>query len=246
MLESVKIEPPSAAKKPKLVLSGSYASLVPTLKCSLKKDTKIVATTRALKVESSSPHRSSRRDAQRRRRLAELAHEVKPEFLSYLEHMTVRRPTRVYYHQTMEVFLRWVRRRNLSWTTDNELDAVVVLHFDERFFKGASPEVGSSLVATLKHFIAEVRIGGRGALPRAQRALASWRKLRPTKQRLPLPRIVLLAMAGTVVALGFPATLALKWVLMFHTYMRLGECDALTGLQLAPPSPLSGHGYLCW
>ena len=54
-------------------------------------------------------------------------------------------------------------------------------------------------------------------------------------------------MCGAVVALHAAPLVALKWLLMFHTYLRPGECDKLTVGQLVRPTPAARHAlYQQW
>ena len=165
--------------------------------------------------------------------------------MSFLESAAVRVPTLVDYHKRATEFVGWCRSRSLTWRLDTELDYILTLYMDEKFFKGESVEDSSKTLASLKHFVPAISRAGAAALPRALRALGAWRRLAPPRQRLPLPLLALSAMVGWVVA-NDRLESAWRWWIAFKCYLRPGECDALTGNQLVAPSPLAGYGYQSW
>lgn len=84
-------------------------------------------------------------------------------------------------------------------------------------------------------------------LPRAERALAAWRKAAPPRQRTPLPWLAVSAMVCYVATVLQQPRIAAKWLVAFDTYLRPGELDALTIWQLVPPCGVSTLGtYGLW
>ena len=160
--------------------------------------------------------------------------------LSFLVTRAVLPKTVTEYQKAVFAFLAWCSRRRCRWASDLELDAVLLNFGDEEFFNGKSVEVLSKLVAALRHFIPALRKGGTAALPRSFRAMTAWRKLAPGRQRLPLPRIILMALIGAAIKVFAGYDLAAKWLTMFNTYVRPGEADSLRWKQLVPPAAVAG------
>lgn len=81
------------------------------------------------------------------------------------------------------------------------------------------PADGSKLLAAMKFiFPARSRLG-HWSLPRSHRALSSWSKLQPGRQRLPLLWVVLFAMLGWLCQQG-QHVVALNLLFQFRTYLR--------------------------
>jgi hypothetical protein len=90
-----------------------------------------------------------------------------------------------------ETFERWCAVNQVTWSTDQQLDLLLVTHLDEPFWKGRGPDDGSKLIARLKYFIRELKSPGVARLPRALNVLRSWRKRAPALMSLPMPIQVL-------------------------------------------------------
>ena len=82
-------------------------------------------------------------------------------------------------------------------------------------------------------------------MPRASRALAGWGKVVPRKTRLPVPWVLVSALVGHMLANNLVEH-AIATLLSFHAYLRPGECDTLTSMQLVPPMVAAGASALRW
>ena len=165
--------------------------------------------------------------------------------LSFLEGAAVRTPCQADYLRRVQQFVAWCQLQRLDWETDAGLDSVLVLWADERFFKGDCSSEITKLLAALRHFLPQVSRKGQGTLPRVSRAIAAWRRLAPSSQRLPLPLAILCAMAAVAIA-NDQFEHALRWLIQFRAYLRPGECDRLAGCNLIPPRPAAGPQYCMW
>lgn len=114
---------------------------------------------------------------------------------------------------------------------------------DESYFEGRSVDEASMLISAANHAVPELRrAGGRQRLPRADRALQSWRTAAPPKQRVPLPWLAVAAMICCTTSVLRMPRLAAKWLVAFDTYLRPGEMIGLRIRQLVPPCSLLTEG----
>ncbi len=165
--------------------------------------------------------------------------------LSHLEAISVKKPTLIDYRGRLADFLIWCVDRRLDWFTSEDLDQILIFMFDEWYFRGMSPEEGSKTLAALRFFDARFRRHGSLTLPRADRALQSWRLAAPTLQRLPFPWVALCAVLAYLLKKNF-ILIALNLLVQFRTYLRPGACDALMVGQLVRPQPEAGPQYCLW
>jgi len=164
--------------------------------------------------------------------------------LSYLEQTSVLTSTRRDYKDRAGRLVDWCREHRLDWRSPEELDQIVLLFFDECFWRGDPSAEGSKLLASLKFFIPAVSRLGSHHLPRSHRALKSWNKVDPGLQRLPLPRAVMLAICAWMLQQKLLWE-AFAVVLSFVAYLRPGECQGLKVKNLVPPATLTGP-YSRW
>lgn len=172
-------------------------------------------------------------EALRRRRQAAVVSERYPG-LSYLESIAVRAPTRRVYQKLWTEFME--RAGAAQWTP---LDPACMGDYhtevlDEWFFEGRSPDEAAKLISAAKHVIPALRRQRPQRLPRAERALAAWRKAVPPRQRVPLPCLAVTTMVCYVTSVFKRPDLGAKWLIEFDTYFRPGELDALTIQQIVP------------
>ena len=116
---------------------------------------------------------------------------------------------------------------------------------DRLFFEGREAAEGSKLLAAMKCFLPETSRLGTETLPRSARCVASWLKAAPGLQRLPIPKVILLAIIGSTLRRG-ALWCAVAFFVQFMTYLRPGVCDALKVKQLIPPQPAAGPQYQLW
>ena len=162
--------------------------------------------------------------------------------LSFLEMRSVTGVTRQVYMKHVRLFIEWCLRHRYDWSGPEELDALLVLLFDELFFKGFAADSGTRVFTAIAFFLPAVSKAGQWALPRAFRSLRGWRLAAPPRERLPLPRAVIAALVGAACHAGKLAS-GLKWWLQLRTYLRPGEIDKLEVFQLIPPTPAAGPQF---
>ena len=131
------------------------------------------------------------------------------------------------YKSRLTALLQWSSTRRLHWSSNNELDTVLVSYFDKMYFEGFSSADGSKTLAAIKHFKPEVGRHGPLSLARSERCIKSWIRSAPRHQRVPLTFVVLAA------------------ILVYLVY-HPGTCDLLRVAQLLPPAPEAGPQYAQW
>jgi len=99
------------------------------------------------------------------------------------------------------------------------LDAGIVQHFENLFFKGMQPARGMKLLGAVMHFWPQYGKLGGSHLPRAWRALKGWRRLAPGRSRVPEPLRLWCGMAVVMALLGFP-WMGVFCMLSVSTYLR--------------------------
>ena len=167
------------------------------------------------------------------------------EMKSHLETTSVSAMTQTTYTQSVHRFVQLCQLWNLDWTTDEQLDAIVVYVFDHMFFNDQPAALATTLLAALKWFSPRFRRGGEGHLPRATVALSAYARRRPGNQRLPIPWVVACAMIGSFLHHG-QRWMALQLAISFWGYLRPSESDRLRPRDLVAPSHLAGNHYQMW
>ena len=124
--------------------------------------------------------------------------------LSVLEIAAVRPRTHQEYSSTASQFLNFCCLNGLSWENSTGLDAAIIFFFVELFNNGMGVEMGLKLLSAIGHFLPYAGRWGTCKLPRAHRAIAGWKSLRPPKQRLPMPVPVAMAIVGYLILRGPP------------------------------------------
>lgn len=158
-----------------------------------------------------------------------------------LEMRAVRRGNLEHYHrERIWTVVEFCRRHRRAWTCDQEMDHTLVELFQEMYDDGAKADEGGKVLSSLAHFMSHFSRKGAGFLPRAASALKGWRALSPSQQRLPLPRLVMLAIAGRLLRESDVAG-ALMMVVSFIACLRPYEARQLLVRHLAPPSTASSN-----
>ena len=165
--------------------------------------------------------------------------------MTYLESRSVAEATRKDYFKKMRSFLQWALESGLHWSDVSGLDDALALYLDKLFFLGMAGDVASKTLAAVKFHYPEVGRYGDQSLPRSVRALAGWAKVVPRKTRLPVPYVLTLAIVGHLLSRRLIEQ-AVAVLLSFHGYLRPGECDSLTSLQLVPPVAAAGPQSAYW
>ena len=81
--------------------------------------------------------------------------------LSFLETISIKKTTLKGYHTQLATLVNWCRLHGKDWTTHEQLDELLVEHFDEQFWRGLPVIFGSRLLAAMKFFVPEVSRLGR-------------------------------------------------------------------------------------
>ena len=126
----------------------------------------------------------------------------------------------------MCLFVAWCIAEAMDWTSSVQIDAVAVEYLNYLFNDGELLHRGTSFLAALKFFFPQFGRDGLLRLPRCSRALRGWSKKRPPLQRVPLPRLVVMAIIGLLLFDSNVAE-ALGVFLSFHCYLRPGEFENL-------------------
>ena len=154
--------------------------------------------------------------------------------LTYLEQRSVSKATLADYQRRVGGFVEWCSALHLDWSDWHQLDAIVVTYFDFLYFHGHSGDDASRLLAALKFFLPPIGRWGDQTLCRASRSLAGWGKCVPRRMRMPLPWLVVAALAGVMMGRG-QVEQVIAMILSFACYLRPSECDLLTAMQVVPP-----------
>jgi hypothetical protein len=158
---------------------------------------------------------------------------------SYLESNALKPSTVTAYNAMIQAFVLWVSLECLNWDSVESLQEILLMYYDYLFFEGHQQQA-SRVTAALRFFIPSLP-----PLPRLHRATAGWNRLAPPRQRLPLPRVALLA----IIALALHDSnivLALALYISFICYLRPGECQKLRVRSLIRANPAAGPGLQMW
>ena len=89
--------------------------------------------------------------------------------------------------QPLTWFLEFCQAEGLDTEGAAQIDLALVDFFDYAFVEGFRADVAEKTFAAVVYKLPAVASMGKGALPRARRALKSFRKLSPMHSRAPLP-----------------------------------------------------------
>ena len=117
----------------------------------------------------------------------------------------------------MRVYKFWHENRCSPHTWD-DFDTATSVWLEHIFAEGLPKGYGSDALASLQHFLPEIN----GKLRNSWRLLRTWNKIEPPVRVLPISPLVVGAMAGLLVKLGWlrPAALLLAG---FDAFLRPGE-----------------------
>ncbi|CAK0792937.1 unnamed protein product, partial [Prorocentrum cordatum] len=162
--------------------------------------------------------------------------------LSLLERLAARSSTARRYREALASFVDFCVARRLDWATHSGLGEALVLYMHSEFLLSGGGTQGGVLLAAVAYFLGSFHKGASLLLPRAHRAAAAWARCSPARALLPLPRRVVLSLAGLLVHDGFPR-LAICILVMFASCLRTGWTAELRGRHLMSPSVAAGAGY---
>ena len=166
---------------------------------------------------------------------------------TYLGTRSVSGVTLTSYIKAVNELVHWAVEGGLTlmphqpWVVDQQL-----AHFlDYLFFEGEGAETGEYTLAAVLHQWPSLNAQGKKSLPKARQALKGWRKVTPTKARLPMPWTFVAAIAMRMLELQGPL-MALLTVLAFHCYLRPGVASKVRWNQLVPPVAGGHCSMLLW
>jgi len=161
------------------------------------------------------------------------------EGLTYLQDAKVSEPTRDYLARVVQEFR--AREATLPPDPRRTLDTALAEYFDHLFFLGYNHEKGDKVMAGLAHFSPQLRRTHKGSnYPQASAALAGFRLRAHGVSRDPLPRPVVFAIIGEMVAAGHRME-ALGTFIGWDAFLRLpSDLISMTGASLIPPVKRSG------
>ena len=100
-----------------------------------------------------------------------------------------------------------------------QMDASLVLYLEEMFFEGEELHRGTTMLAALLHKWPEMGRGIRTSLPRSRQSLQGWKRMGPSRARLPLPWLIAAGAAHWMVE-NVSAVMSPLTVLTFVCYLR--------------------------
>ncbi|CAK9025948.1 unnamed protein product, partial [Durusdinium trenchii] len=142
------------------------------------------------------------------------------------------------YQHYLRCFKDFCKESKIGFPKDNKLDAVLADYFDVLFLDGKTAAEGEKTLASLEFFNHKMK----GKLTRSRKALKGWRRLRPPKSRLPLPKPAVWGIAMRLLFKG-AREMALTTLLSFDVYLRPGETADLKVKNLVRPVGNAGVQY---
>ena len=173
-----------------------------------------------------------------RRRAVSAMEKMTPqgEHQTWLEAQAVQKPTAKNYNMRVEWALEHLRFHGGSWREPHLVDQVLAECREELSFDGYGGGEASRLIAAWQDRFPEYGRQGMWSLPHAQRAAKGFRRLAPTRSRLPLPLAFACAIAMVALAEGEWLE-AVAWLVMFVAYLRPSELLTLESQHIVPPPP---------
>jgi len=165
--------------------------------------------------------------------------------LTLLEQLAVRPSTETFYRLLLQAFVNYCSEHRRDWSSMVQLDLILADYFTYRYLAGAAANIGSQTVAALAHFTPGLPRQVTSQLPRASRAMQAWRRRTPALTRLPIPKAVMFALAGVLIAWQ-QAPMAVWLAVAFSAYLRPAEVQRLTTDSIVQPSALAGPAYQFW
>ena len=159
---------------------------------------------------------------------------------SLLQSYSITEASRERYLRSYREFTHW-SGANLSSLTEAAMDEELCAFVEDMFWDGEELGMGTLALAATLHFHPALGRGVRGRLPETRQALQGWKRLGPSRARLPLPWL-LAAAAAHWMALNLSVNMALLTVLAFFCYLRPGVAARLVLEQLTPPVKLYTGG----
>ena len=186
-------------------------------------------------TQAKSRERNMKRRARRRlKTYLEESLEGKEMGLTVLERRAITRRTETTYMKEYQGFTKYCDDNGLGDVEGKALDTMMSTYFQFLFFLGYQASRGEKIFAALLHMKPQYTQNGKGALPRAWRALKGWRILCPGRTRKPLPKCFWMAVACLMHSMG-QGHMAVFLLLSLSTYMRPSEMMSLRRRSLLPP-----------
>ena len=121
-------------------------------------------------------------------------------------------------------------------------DELVRDFIETKFWAGHPASEATAAIAAVGWLLPQFSRHGLDRLPLARQAAAGFMRLDPARTRLPLPAVVIAALANELVRMdAMSAARAVSLAMM--AYLRPGEVVALRWRQLVPPEPAAGNDF---
>ena len=182
-------------------------------------------------LQSSDRHRKGGLSAKRKETLRKPA-----PGLSVCQTYRVAPATEADYHETFQEINRFAYSwPDFSWDFPKLADPMLVGLFDDKALDGVHAGWSGKAFSSIGFFLPEYSGAMRALLPQAKAAQQGWKRLTPSRSRLPIPFELAAALFHTLVTMGRLES-ALITLLCFCLYLRPSEPHALKCSQIIPPS----------
>ncbi|CAJ1362253.1 unnamed protein product [Effrenium voratum] len=158
--------------------------------------------------------------------------------LTELEQKSISTEQEAQYSSYLRRFKDFCKESGLVWPLRGKVDETLADYFDVLYLDGQGVNAGEKTLAAVEFYFHAVK----GKMMRSRRALRGWRKVRPPRSRLPLPRTVVFGIAMRMIFQGHRDK-ALMILLSFDAYLRPGEAADLVARNLVPPVRGTGKQY---
>lgn len=163
---------------------------------------------------------------------------AKKNHLTRLERRSISIAVENQYAEYYQKFVSFCRGAGAPLPPRGSVDDILTDYLDVLFLEGKGVHEGEKTIASLEF----QHIKLKGKLDRARKALRGWRKERPPESRIPMPKLIVYALAMLLLARRQRA-MALKVMLDFDTYMRQGESLDLRRRHFVKPVKQAGPQY---
>eukprot|EP00435_Cladocopium_sp_Y103_P027386 s51_g6.t1 len=140
------------------------------------------------------------------------------------------------YQRALMQFFEWLDEEDEPIPKrHSHLDRLLSQYFEHLWLDDVNITYAGHVLSAIRRFCPQLKF----RLPIARQFFSNWKSVHVTKQAVPLPATVALALAGVAVAAG-DHTLALQILLGFIAFLRTGEIAALTVSRIQA-DPTSGQ-----
>ena len=146
------------------------------------------------------------------------------------------------HHSAVREWRELALEGSMPITSAEGIDLAMGTFFNELFLQGKNPWRGELLLAGMMHAMPEFSKAGQLSLPRTLRCLKGWRRLCPSRTKVPWGWDLWCAVAAELCRLGY-LRVAIAVLVGVGCYLRPSELLALTPASFVPPSPESSGAW---